>query len=228
MGASPTPPNPARSARDRVVFPLDFSTLAEARGAAAEVAPAVGVLKVGLELFVREGAAAVAIGRENGREVFLDLKLHDIPETVERAVTGAAALGVRYLTVHAAGGSTMLSRAVAAAQKAPRPLTILAVSVLTSLDAGDLAAQGVPGTVREHVLRLAPLGWDAGVRGFVTSASEVRALREALGPEALLVTPGIRPRRPSWGTPESVPSTNAPATRSGWRRPRRPSPTAPT
>jgi orotidine-5'-phosphate decarboxylase len=183
----------ARDARDRLVFPLDFATLAEAREAALRLGPEVGVLKVGLELFVREGAAAVGLGREAGREVFLDLKLHDIPETVERAVASAGALGARYLTVHAGGGRAMLSRAVAQAAKAAAPLTILAVTVLTSLDETDLAAQGIAGSARDHVLRLAKVAWDAGVRGFVCSAAEARAMREALGPEALLVTPGIRP-----------------------------------
>jgi orotidine-5'-phosphate decarboxylase len=181
------------TARARLVFPLDFATLAEARIAATRLAPAVGVLKVGLELFVSEGPAAAALGRELGLDVFLDLKLHDIPETVDRAVASAAALGVRYLTVHAAGGVEMLRRAVARAAQAPSPLTILAITVLTSLDTEDLQAQGVEGSPSDHVLRLARLAWGAGVRGFVTSPAEARALREALGPDALLVTPGIRP-----------------------------------
>jgi orotidine-5'-phosphate decarboxylase len=183
----------ALSARDRLVFPLDYPTLDDARRGALLVAPEVGVLKVGLELFVREGPASVRMGREIGRDVFLDLKLHDIPETVERAVASAAGLGARYLTVHAAGGAAMLSRAVAQAARAAAPLTILAVTVLTSLDASDLAAQAIPGAASDHVLRLARLAWDAGVRGFVCSPAEARAMREALGPEALLVTPGIRP-----------------------------------
>ncbi len=186
------PPGP-RTARQRLVFPLDFPTLAEARGAAEVLAPAVGILKVGLELFVSAGPEAARLGEALGREVFLDLKLHDIPETVERAVASAAGLGVRYLTVHAAGGATMLARAAAQAAKAPRPLTLLAVTVLTSLDEADLARVGVPGGAREQVLRLARLAWEAGVRGFVASPAEARALREALGGEALLVTPGIRP-----------------------------------
>ena len=181
------------TARARLVFPLDFATLAEARVAATRLAPAVGVLKVGLELFVSEGPAAAALGRELGLDVFLDLKLHDIPETVERAVASAAALGVRYLTVHATGGVEMLRRAVKSAALAPRPMTILAITVLTSLDEGDLRAQGVDATASEQVLRLAQVAWSAGVRGFVTSPAEARALRAALGPEALLVTPGIRP-----------------------------------
>ncbi len=181
------------TARGRLVFPLDFATLAEARVAATRLAPAVGVLKVGLELFVSEGPLAASLGRELGLDVFLDLKLHDIPETVERAVGTAAALGVRYLTVHACGGAEMLRRAVARAAQAATPLTILAVTVLTSLDADDLKAQGVEATPSEHVLQLARVAWAAGVRGFVTSPAEARALREALGPDALLVTPGIRP-----------------------------------
>ncbi len=184
------------AARGRLVFPLDFATIAEARAAATRLAAGVGVLKVGLELFVSEGPAAAALGRELGLEVFLDLKLHDIPETVDRAVASAAALGVRYLTVHAAGGAEMLRRAVARAAQAPSPLTILAVTVLTSLDAEDLRAQGVEGAPSEQVLRLARVAWGAGVRGFVASSAEVRALREALGPEALLVIRGSgRPGR---------------------------------
>jgi orotidine-5'-phosphate decarboxylase len=185
--------DPMTTARGRLVFPLDFATLAEARVAATRLAPAVGVLKVGLELFVSEGPLAASLGRELGLDVFLDLKLHDIPETVERAVGTAAALGVRYLTVHASGGAEMLRRAVARAAQAATPLTILAVTVLTSLDADDLKAQGVDATPSEHVLQLARVAWAAGVRGFVTSPAEARALREALGPDALLVTPGIRP-----------------------------------
>lgn len=184
------------AARGRLVFPLDFATIAEARVAATRLAGGIGVLKVGLELFVSEGPAAVALGRELGLEVFLDLKLHDIPETVDRAVASAAALGVRYLTVHAAGGAEMLRRAVGRAAQATQvgaPLTILAVTVLTSLDEGDLRAQGVEASPSEQVLRLARAAWAAGVRGFVASPAETRALREALGPEALLVIPGIRP-----------------------------------
>jgi orotidine-5'-phosphate decarboxylase len=179
--------------RERLVFPLDFPSLAEARSAAERLAPAVGVLKVGLELFVREGPPAARIGQPLGRDVFLDLKLHDIPETVERAVAGAGALGVRYLTVHAGGGTQMLARAAAVAAKAPKPLTLLAVTVLTSMDTADLAEQGIPGDAGEHALRLARMAWKAGLRGFVASPADARALRDALGPEALLVTPGIRP-----------------------------------
>ncbi|MBK8258098.1 MAG: orotidine-5'-phosphate decarboxylase [Polyangiaceae bacterium] len=179
--------------RDRVAFALDYPTLAEASAGAALAAPAVGVLKVGLELFVREGPRAVEIGAAHDRAVFLDLKLHDIPETVERAVHNAAALGARYLTLHASGGRAMLERAANAAARAPSPLTLLAVTVLTSLDQSDLASLGTNDSPREHVVRLARLAFDSGVTGFVTSAQEVAALREAVGPTAFLVTPGIRP-----------------------------------
>jgi len=181
-------------ARSRLVFPLDYASLEEARAGARAVAASVGVLKVGLELFVREGPAAVAACHDLGLDVFLDLKLHDIPENVGRAVQSAAALGVRYLTVHAHGGRAMLERAVAeAAKHQSSPLTILAVTVLTSLDASDLVAMGVQDEPAAHVERVAKLAWDAGVRGFVASASEAATLRRALGPDALIVTPGIRP-----------------------------------
>ena len=156
------------------------------------------MLKVGLELFVEAGPSAVALGRDVGLPVFLDLKLHDIPETVERAVARAAALGARWLTVHASGGPTMLARAVerarSAAHGADAPaLEILAVTVLTSLDGGDLAALGVSGDLEDHVERLARVAWNAGVRAFVCSPREAARLRRALGPGATLVTPGVRP-----------------------------------
>jgi orotidine-5'-phosphate decarboxylase len=177
--------------RRRLAFALDYPTLAEARAGAERVRDAAGVLKVGLELFVREGPAAVRMGRELGCDVFLDLKLHDIPETVERAVGSAAELGVRYLTVHAAGGPRMLERAAKRAQ--PAGLTLLAVTVLTSLDATDLGAVGVNASPAEQALRLARLCKQSGIHGLVCSTAEVSALRHEMGPDAVLVTPGIRP-----------------------------------
>jgi orotidine-5'-phosphate decarboxylase len=176
----------------RVVFALDFPGVERARPAALAVRDAVGMLKIGLELFVSGGPEAVALGAEAGRPVFLDLKLHDIPETVERAVARASALGVRMLTVHAAGGSAMLRRAVERAAKEGRGLEIVAVTVLTSFDARDLAPIGVPGEVGSHVERLARLAWGEGVRTFVCSPHEASLLRKALGPTAMLVTPGVR------------------------------------
>jgi orotidine-5'-phosphate decarboxylase len=176
----------------RVVFALDFQSVDGARAAALAVRESVGMLKVGLELFVQAGPAAVAVGAEAGRPVFLDLKLHDIPETVERAVARASALGVRMLTVHAAGGPTMLRRAVERAHKEGHGLEILAVTVLTSFDRRDLEATGVSGDVAAQAERLARMAWDEGVRGFVCSPHEAKLLRHALGPDATLVTPGIR------------------------------------
>jgi orotidine-5'-phosphate decarboxylase len=181
------------SSRHRLAFPLDYPTLDEARRGATAVAASVGVLKVGLELFVREGPPAVRLGAELDAAVFLDLKLHDIPETVERAVASATELGVRYLTVHAAGGPKMLERAVARAERERTGLEILAVTVLTSLDESDLKAIGCPDGPGPQALRLAKLAVSAGVPGLVCSTAEVFALRQELGPKVTLVTPGIRP-----------------------------------
>lgn len=181
------------AASQRLVYPLDYSSLEEARAGARLVAPHVGVLKVGLELFMAEGPLAIALCHDLGLDVFLDLKLHDIPETVGRAVKSAASLGIRYLTVHAHGGRAMLERAAEEAARAPTPLTILAVTVLTSLDEKDLADVGVQAKPSEQVERVARLAFGAGIRGFVASAAEATNLRKALGSEALLVTPGIRP-----------------------------------
>jgi orotidine-5'-phosphate decarboxylase len=179
--------------RDRLAFPLDYPTLDEARRGAERVVASTEVLKVGLELFVREGPAAVRRGEELGAAVFLDQKLHDIPETVERAVASAASLGVRYLTVHAAGGPRMLEAAAKRVEREKSSLTLLAVTVLTSLDDNDLRAVGCPDSTGPQALRLARLAVGNGIGGLVCSAAEVRALREAVGPGVVLVTPGIRP-----------------------------------
>ena len=192
-----------------VAFALDFSTLEEARTAAAEVAPAIGMVKDGLELFVAAGPTAVAIGHEVGRPVFLDLKLHDIPETVERAVARASNLGASLLTVHASGGRKMLRRAVDRAAKEGGTLAICAVTILTSLDERDLddvgivvtrrlpklaSAGGTPSTPTALAAeRLARLAHEEGVGTFVCSPAEVASLRLSLGPDVVLVTPGIRP-----------------------------------
>jgi orotidine-5'-phosphate decarboxylase len=184
------------SARERLAFALDFPEIEAARPIAAMVAPHAGVLKVGLELFIRSGSAATRLAAEVGCALFLDLKLHDIPETVERAVANACQLDARYLTLHASGGSRMLSRAVERVAKEGSNLEILAVTVLTSLDADDLLSMGIAGGTATQVLRLAQLAWSAGVRGFVCSPADAGHLRDALGPKAVLVTPGIRPSGP--------------------------------
>jgi orotidine-5'-phosphate decarboxylase len=205
------------SAREKLIFALDFATLDAAREAARSLAPEVGMLKVGLELFVGFGAEATRLAADVGLELFLDLKLHDIPETVGRAVERAAALGARYLTVHASGGEAMLREAVSRAD-ALRPagskLEIVAVTVLTSLDDRDLAALGVTRRSQEHAASLARLAWEAGVRAFVCSPAEAAELRLVLGPEATILTPGVRPAGEASGDQKRV-STPEGALRAG-------------
>lgn len=176
----------------RIALALDVSTESEARTFAKELAPHVGLLKIGLELFTAVGPSVLSVGREHGLDVFLDLKLHDIPETVERAVGAAGEHGARYLTVHAAGGRAMLRRAVERASKAPKPLTLLAVTVLTSFSDDDVRSIGVDRSASDHVLFLARMAWNEGVRAFVCSPAEVKALRAAF-PDSTLVVPGVRP-----------------------------------
>ncbi len=201
-----------------LAFAADFPSLELARPACAALRGEVGTVKVGLELFTRYGPDACALASAADAALFLDLKLHDIPATVGRAVTSAASLGARYLTVHAAGGEAMLAAAVTAAAQAryadAEPMQIVAVTVLTSLDEADLAAQAVPGEVQQHVLRLAQLAWRAGVRAFVCSPHEAATLRRELGPEATLITPGVRPAGMAVGDQKRV-QTPAAAIRAG-------------
>lgn len=200
--------------RDRLAFALDYPTLDDAARAIDLLAGDVGVFKVGLELFVQAGPAAVRQAAASGRPVFLDLKLHDIQATVERAVATAADLGVRYLTVHASGGPGMLEAAAQRAERSGTGLLVLAVSVLTNLSAADLAAIGVPSSPTEQVLRLARLAQSSGVPGLVCSSEEVGPLRAELGPEFVLVTPGIRPTGADAGDQKRV-GTPAAAIRAG-------------
>lgn len=173
---------------------LDTPSLADARSLAERVKTSADGLKIGLELFVGDGPSAVTTLAREGRPIFLDLKLHDIPETVERAVASAAALGVRYLTLHASGGPRMLEAAARRAERENQHLVLVAVTLLTSLDAGDLDAIGVKASSpAEQALRLGRLAQRAGVRGLVCSAAEVGALRAELGADMTLITPGIRP-----------------------------------
>ncbi len=177
-----------------LIVALDSSSLDEACTLARRVRASADALKVGLELFVSEGPTAVrTIAGETKLPIFLDLKLHDIPETVDRAVARACAYGAALLTVHASGGPAMLERAVTRAQKEATGLTIVAVTVLTSLDAADLEAIGVPQTPAAHAALLAQMATRAGISAFVCSPREVGPLRDALGPSVLLITPGVRP-----------------------------------
>jgi len=191
---------------DRLAVALDVPDLDDALRLAERVAPFAGVLKVGLELFVRSGPAAVErIRRATDRDVFLDLKLHDIPETVERAVASARSSGATLLTVHASGGRAMLE---AATRAAGGDLRILAVTLLTSLDGADLADIGVAGGLDAQAERLFDLAWQSGVRGFVTSANEVGRMR-ARQAGAFLVTPGIRPAGGETGDQKRVATPEA-------------------
>ena len=185
----------------RIVLPLDVPTQLEAIDLASDLHEHVGVMKVGLQLFTAAGPGILALGDELGLDVFLDLKLHDIPNTVAEAVRAAAEHKVRFLTVHACGGRKMLE---AAAREAPPEMILLAVTLLTSVDAGALSDElRVRGRfsadgrdvddVRHHVLHMAKMAWESGIKGFVCSPLEVKALRDELGPEAVLVVPGIRP-----------------------------------
>jgi orotidine-5'-phosphate decarboxylase len=175
-----------------LIVALDTADANQARIWAEAVAPSVGLLKLGLEFFLANGADGFkAIV---GAPIFLDLKLHDIPNTVAGGVRAVLPLRPRMLTVHASGGPAMIRAAHQAASSAEsdRPM-ILAVTVLTSLDQTDLAAVGVAATPAEQVLRLARIAVEAGADGLVCSPLEVAMLRQALGSAVKLVVPGIRP-----------------------------------
>jgi orotidine-5'-phosphate decarboxylase len=179
--------------RDRLIVALDVPNAARALELVGQVGESAGVFKIGKQLFVAEGPQVVRQVVSRGNRVFLDLKFHDIPNTVAGAVKSAAALGVSMLTVHASGGAKMLKAAVEAAAETANPPLILAVTVLTSLDDADLQQVGVAGRVLDHVLRLAALAREAGCGGIVASPHEVRELRRELGDGFAIVTPGVRP-----------------------------------
>ena len=177
---------------------LDTPDLAQAAKLATQLAEAVGGIKLGLEFVNANGPEGVRAIAESGLPVFLDLKFHDIPNTVAGAVRAVIPLAPRILNVHAGGGAAMMIAARDAAEEAARvhavakPL-VIAVTVLTSLDGGDLAAVGQQGPAAAQALRLALLARDCGLDGVVCSAREARDIRAACGPEFTLVVPGIRP-----------------------------------
>ena len=174
-----------------IILALDYPSGDQALEFVDLMAGRVGFYKVGLELFSREGPAVVERLRERDRQVFLDLKLHDIPRTVAGAVTAARELGVRFLTLHTAGGPHMME---AAATSAEGRIQLLGVTMLTSLGASAIPAGpgGVRMSLEDHVLRLADGARTAGLDGVVASPLEAAALRRRFGDEFLLVTPGIR------------------------------------
>ncbi len=185
-------PRPAGGA-SRLIPALDTGDPARAAALAAALAPHCGVLKVGLELFCAAGAPAVAAMARHA-PVFLDVKLHDIPNTVAGAIRSLLPLRPAMVTLHAAGGPAMIAAARAEAEKAGagRPM-LLAVTVLTSINAAALAVTGVADAPSAQVLRLARLAVEAGADGLVCSPQEAAMLRQALGPGPALVVPGVRP-----------------------------------
>jgi len=185
-----------------VAVALDTSDLETALGWAAAVGPHVRTVKIGLELYLRHGASAVVKARaaSGGREVFLDLKLHDIPHTVEGAARSVAELAPDYLTVHASGGHDMVRAAVDALPGT----VVVGVTVLTSLSQGDLARVGMTGSARDVVRRLAVLAVSAGARGLVCSPLEVADVRREVGAGVTLITPGVRPTGSATGDQSRV------------------------
>jgi len=196
-------PAHAIPARDRVIVALDVPDRPRLEQLLDRLDGRPSFYKVGLELFIAEGERAVeAVQKRNGR-IFLDLKLHDIPETVGRAVASASRIGAELLTVHTSGGFEMLSRAAEAAGKSPSPATrlkILGVTVLTSLLEGDLRAEGIEATIPEMVRARARIAARAGIAGLVCSPHEIEPARAA-APGLFIVVPGIRPAEGAGSAP---------------------------
>jgi orotidine-5'-phosphate decarboxylase len=190
-------PRPAidslESARRRLIVALDVPDASAAASLVASLEGTCAWFKVGLELFVATGPAVLEPLLKQGHSVFLDLKFHDIPNTVAGAVRSAAGLGIHMMTIHAAGGPAMLTAARAALDGVANPPELLAVTMLTSMDAGQVNAIGLDRSPAAQVELLARMGLEAGIRGFVCSPQEVAAVRALTGLEGVLVVPGIRP-----------------------------------
>jgi orotidine-5'-phosphate decarboxylase len=181
--------NPRKS---KVIVALDVPCAKDISPLISQIPDEIEWYKVGLELFISEGNQAIEILTGMNKRIFLDLKLHDIPRTVERAVKTASQHSVGLLTVHASGGPAMLRAAATAAAECDNPPLIVAVTALTSLDQSDLTALGVSRDLKEHARALGRLAVDSGIDGLVCSPHEAAALRGDLGPAPILVTPGIR------------------------------------
>ncbi len=210
----PTALEPMEEARGRLIVALDVPHARAATELVDRLENTCQWFKVGLELFIAAGPAVLEPLLARGHSVFLDLKFHDIPNTVAGAVRSAAGLGVRMVTLHAAGGPAMLASARAALDGVADPPELLAVTVLTSMDAAQVSAVGVDRSPAEQVELLTRMGLDAGIRGFVCSPQEVATLRALTGPEGVLVIPGIRPAGAGIGDQKRV-ATPAQALRDG-------------
>lgn len=202
------------AAREKLIVALDVSDAAQAQALIDRLEGTCRWFKVGLELFISSGPDFVASLASRGYSIFLDLKFHDIPNTVAGAVRSAARLGAKMLTIHAGGGSAMLGAAREALERVANPPQLLAVTVLTSMDQAQLDSVGIIHTVWDQVELLARTGLDAGIRGFVCSPQEVSTLRALTGPEGVLVIPGIRPAGVAAGDQKRI-ATPAETLRSG-------------
>jgi orotidine-5'-phosphate decarboxylase len=202
-------------AKEKIIVALDVPSADAALQIAQQLRGHVGVFKVGKEIFTAEGPDVARKLLADGHKVFLDLKFHDIPNTVRAAAQQAAMLGVSLTTIHASGGRKMIAaaaegvRAAASVRGAGQTTKVLAVTALTSLGPEDLAEIGMHGSPEEVVLRLAKLAQSAGADGVVASPREIEAIRKACGPDFLIVTPGIRPAS---GTADDQARTATPET----------------
>ena len=177
----------------RIIVALDFPSAQQALQLAQQLDPKRCRLKVGKELFTREGPAVIEKLQSKGFEIFLDLKFHDIPNTTAAACAAAAELGVWMVNVHAMGGRRMMEAAREAIDKSDHQPLLIGVTVLTSMGPNDLSEIGLSIKPAEQVMRLARLAHDSGLDGLVCSAQEASPLRQEFGPDFVLVTPGIRP-----------------------------------
>jgi len=184
------------TAREKIIFALDVNGLAEVEKWSAILAARIGMFKIGKQLFTSSGPESVRVIQKHGGEIFLDLKYHDIPNTVAMATVAAARMGVRLTNLHALGGYEMMATTMDALDKefkGGERTKVLAVTILTSSTEETLRGVGINYSVPEMVVRLAKLAKSAGVDGVVASPQEVRLIREACGPDFLIVTPGVRP-----------------------------------
>jgi orotidine-5'-phosphate decarboxylase len=183
---------PRMQARERIVLAIDQSSRDDIRATVDELRDLVGVFKIGLQAFIANGPSLVRELVAGGAKIFLDLKIHDIPNTAMHAVAEASSLGASILTVHAGGGLAMMTACVAGvAESQPKPL-LLGVTVLTSLDAVELERIGLPADPLQNAVRLARLAREAKLGGVVASPLEIAAIREACGNDFVILTPGIR------------------------------------
>ena len=183
---------------DRLIVALDYSTLSEAKALVCELGESVSYYKVGMELYYSAGNEIIKFLKEQGKHVFLDLKLQDIPNTVARSMSVLTALGTDMLNLHAVGGAKMMAEAAKAVKETAAKMgktapKLIAVTVLTSMDDEQWAGLGYKKTIADQVVALALLTKEAGLDGVVASPQEAAAIRKACGPDFLIVTPGVRP-----------------------------------